>query len=69
MHQITVKSEHQIGDIVYLRTDAEQSPHIVVGIVIISSGLMFDLKTGAKVSTHYDYEITKDKDQSMVLGI
>ena len=59
---IVVHNKHEIGDVVYLKTDMEQNPRIVVCIQIFMAGeLLYKLVSGTIESNHYDIEITETK--------
>ncbi len=47
MAMMVIKNKHNIGDTVYLLTDREQNPRIVIAIVIYMSGeLLYKLICG-----------------------
>jgi len=47
-----------IGDIVYLRTDCDKKPRIIVSYEALPfGGYRFKLRSGDKTSKHYDFEI------------
>ena len=53
--------EHGYFDIVYLRTDQEQHPRMVTGILMRAHCYMYELQCGAESSWHYPEEIVVDK--------
>ena len=53
--------EYQRGDIVYLKTDVDQLPRIVVGIVLIGNIPEYILRQGAFESQHFGFEIISEK--------
>lgn len=56
-------AEYGIGETVYLNTDPEQEPRLVVGILIKPSDLiMYELAYCEDSSFHYGFEITKNID-------
>ena len=58
-----VNNKYEIGDIVYLRTDIEQSPRVVTCIKVFMHGeLNYELAQGTIVSLHYEFEISKEKE-------
>jgi hypothetical protein len=58
---MVISNEHEFGDIVYLKTDKEQSPRIVVCILTYKAGeLLYKLSCGTGTSDHYDFEISKE---------
>jgi hypothetical protein len=55
--------EYNIGDIVYLRTDSDQSDRFVIEIGLFPSGLViYTLRCGIEESSHYGFELVKEKD-------
>ena len=59
---IKIDNKFNIGDIVYLKTDKEQEERIVCGITIYNKGeLMYKLSCGLDDSSHYEFEITNQK--------
>jgi len=58
---MVIQNEYEFGDIVYLKTDREQLPRIVVCILCYKTGeLLHKLVSGTIASDHYDYEISKE---------
>ena len=57
-----IENKFNIGDEVYLRTDVEQHCRLVTGLTIRATSISYDLSCGAFESTHYDFEITVEKD-------
>lgn len=59
---IMVENIFDIGEVVYLKTDEEQSARIVTRIDIVPGEVfMYQLSCGTEFSLHYDFEITKEK--------
>jgi len=54
--------ELSFGDIVYLKTDPEQKPRMVTGIMNRPTAKVFYLSIGDSESSHYEIEISKTKD-------
>lgn len=55
--------KYKIGDIVYLKTDSEQLPRMVTGILIRPQNqIIYYLTLGAQETSHYELEITIDRD-------
>jgi hypothetical protein len=57
-----VDNKFEIAQIVYLITDNEQLPRIVTAITIRQLGLVYELSQGASTSSHFDYEISTEKE-------
>lgn len=49
------------GDILYLKTDVEQLPRIVTGIMLRKDSVCYELSCGTESSDHYSFEFTKEK--------
>lgn len=58
---MVVDNKFEIGQIVYLKTDAEQQDRMVVVIEIYKFGLMYRLNCGSVDSIHFEFEITNEK--------
>ena len=54
-------NKHNIGDIVYLKTDTDQSERIITAIQLNANGLIYMLVCGATETWHYDMEISLEK--------
>lgn len=54
--------EFNIGDIVYLKTDKDQSERMVTGIMIRPNNIIYCLMCCTSETWHYGMEITKEKD-------
>jgi hypothetical protein len=53
-----METKFQIGQIVYLKTDTEQLPRIVTGILFRSKHCIYYLSQAINETRHYDYEIS-----------
>jgi len=67
-------SIYELGDVVYLKTDTEQSKRIVTSIQLsggsmASSVVSYELSQGDSHSEHYDSEISADLDELSKLGV
>lgn len=59
---MVIENKYEIGDTVYLKTDADQLSRIIVGIKIFKQGeIMYELVSGTIQSSHYDFEISAEK--------
>lgn len=53
---------YNFGDMVYLKTDIEQKPRMVVGFILSGKDdLIYKLACAEEVSEHYEIEIVKNK--------
>ncbi len=51
-----------IGQTVYLKTDVDQVPRMVVRYSVTKETVLYILASGEKETTHYDIEISETKD-------
>jgi len=58
---MTIKPKFTIGELVYLKTDPEQSPKIVTHIIISCLGITYEISENGSSSNHYDIELTVEK--------
>lgn len=58
---ITVDNKYSVKDVVYLKTDSEQLPRIVISICVNAYDILYEVITGTSVSKHYDFELSIDK--------
>jgi hypothetical protein len=56
------RSKYGLGDIVFLITDKDQEPRIVVQITINQTGFQYCLKHGTVESWHFEMEVAAEKD-------
>lgn len=59
---MVLDNAHEIGDVVYLRTDPDQKARVVTGMMVRPTAIIYYLACGTGESTHYDIEITTDRD-------
>lgn len=55
-----IDNKYDHGEVVYLKTDREQSPRIVFCFRVYQNETLYELACGERVSTHYEFEITKE---------
>lgn len=60
-HKIKLLVNHQIGDLVYLKTDPEQLDRLVTGYIVRPNDILYELSHDSKASNHYHFEITIEK--------
>lgn len=59
---IVVNNKFNIGDTVYLVTDIDQLPRLVIAMKIWKEGeVMYELIQGVQSSLHYAFEITTER--------
>lgn len=58
-----IENKYEIGDTVYLKTDSDQKARIVVSFKVYKNGeIMYELVNGTEASSHYEFEISLEKD-------
>lgn len=60
---MTIKTKFNFGDIVYLKTDPEQYPRMVVGVSVRPTSMTYMLALGSTESFHYEIEISRQRDK------
>lgn len=65
--KVTLEINYQIGQTVYLRTDVEQLPRVVVGYCVRPGNqIIYDIQQADKNATaHSDFEISSVRDVVM----
>lgn len=63
------ETQYKIGDIVYLKTDEEQSARMVTEIRIRENSFIYELSCGTTSTDHCSIEITSEVNQLLGLGI
>lgn len=58
-YKVLVEYEHE--EIVYLKTDIERRPRLIIGWVVDTTCIMYTIMQGIERSTHYEFELTRDK--------
>jgi len=57
---IVVENKFEFGEVVYLKTDKEQNPRIVYMMKVFQNEILYELACGTIVSSHYEFEISKE---------
>ena len=58
-----VDNKHSIGDIVYMVTDADQKPYIVVSLRVLRNDVQYGLScAGYELEYCFDFEISSVRD-------
>lgn len=63
-----VESSCNLGDIVYLKTDKDQLPRIITGIIVRPTGCGYYLSSGTGESLHYDFEFSYEENLLLKTG-
>lgn len=56
-----IENKYSIGQTVYLITDADQLPRMITDIIVNKYYLIYEMICGTSQSTHYDFEISPEK--------
>jgi hypothetical protein len=56
-----IENKFDIGQTVYLITDEDQHPRLITSIIVNKYDLLYQMNNGTLQSTHYDYEISAEK--------
>ena len=57
---MVINNIFNIGQIVYLKTDKDQIPRLVVRFSVTREAVLYVLAQGTGESTHYDIEISEE---------
>lgn len=64
------KTDINLGELVYLLTDQEQEPRMVIAFEFtIDGGLLIKTVCGTRCCSHYRAELSKQKNIELALGI
>ena len=66
---MTIKNKFNIGDIVYLKTDIEQHPRMVIGINVRPTAIIYVVTFGTIGSDHYEMELSSTRDTLVACGV
>jgi hypothetical protein len=66
---MTIKNAFDFGDTVYLATDPEQFPRMVTGLIVRPHGVLYFVSCNTEETTHYDFELSLEKNIMASLGI
>ena len=59
---MVIDNKYDIGNIVYLVTDTDQSPRMITAITVCRNAeLVYELYCGTVSSRHYDFEMSTEK--------
>jgi len=65
--KITINTKFDLGEIVFLKTDEEETPYIIISITYdINNSIVYNLKNGCEVSYHFEKEIKSNKYQQIL---
>ena len=65
-----INNKYNLGQMVYLYTDPDQLPRMIIGIKIdISRSLLYKICCGTSETWHFEAEISSNKNIDIALGI
>lgn len=64
---LEVETAFELKQTAYLRTDLQQRPRIVTGIVVRERGVLYELSCGTDASWHAGYEMATEPDTVLKL--
>jgi len=65
---ITVRTQYDFGQIVYLKTDPDQYPRQIIAVkASADGGVLIQLISETDVSYHYECELADEKDVMMTM--
>lgn len=65
---IKLDNKFDFGDTVYLKTDMDQKPRMVVAFEVYVGGeTLYKLASGTLASYHYEMEISTDRDKMLLM--
>jgi len=59
--KITIEPKYGWGEIVYVKSDSDQTPYQVVGYKIVPKGFVYVLQCDQSTYTAYDFELSTEK--------
>lgn len=59
---MVIDNKFDIGDIVYLKTDKDQSPRMITGFLVGPMALSYRVACGTVDAWQYGIELSKEKD-------
>ena len=62
------KAKHDYGDVVYLRTDIDQLPRLITGVLMRPNYVQYELSQETVASWHQEIEISTERDVVMATG-
>ena len=63
---IIINNNFDIGEIVYLKTDLEQLPRIIIAIMTCAdNGILYKLSQGESVTWQYEIELSREQDVAL----
>lgn len=64
-----IDNRFDIGQLIYIKTDPEQNQRIVTGVCVRPNSILYEVSFGASSSSHYDFELSEEKNVLLSAGI
>lgn len=61
------KIKFNIGDVVFLKTDCDQLPRIITGILIRPTSFLYYLSNSTNETSHYEIEFSNEINETIKL--
>ncbi len=59
---MTIETEYDFGDEVYLTTDPDQDKHIITGFTVRKGQVLYGCTFCNRENWHYDFELSRERD-------
>ena len=59
----TIDNKFEIGDLVYIVTDTEQEPGLIICIEVYQGDLLYRVAQGHNNDSFYDFELSREKNE------
>lgn len=59
---MVIENKFELGQLVFIKTDTDQYPRMVISISVRQGGLLYELNFAQSSSWHYEIEISDEKD-------
>jgi hypothetical protein len=57
---MVINNAFEHGQVVYLKTDKDQSPRIVFALKVYKGEILYEVSCGTQNSSHYDFELSAE---------
>jgi hypothetical protein len=57
---MVIENQFTHGDVVYLKTDKDQSARIVYALKVYKGEILYEVVCGTQSSAHYDFELSSE---------
>lgn len=64
-----MRFDFEIGQEVYFRTDPQQQPNLITGIMIKQDGILYEVSFVNQSSWHYSFELSSERNILMACDV